>query len=314
MSTRPDRFQGFPRGWFVIAFSDELKSGDAIKLNYFGQALALFRGEDGVARVLDGYCPHLGAHMGKGEVVGDTLRCPFHHWRFDAGGACVEIPYCEKIPAKARVRAWPVIERNGMIYVWHHPERAAPDFDVPSLPNHEAEGWLPWKYAKMRIKTHSKEIVENVVDVAHFAPVHGTHVDWFENEFDGHKAIQRTRGVAYPRGGGKDTFSLTATYYGPGYQISDMKGYLRSLLVNAHTMIDEDTLDLRFGVCIKPTGDAARNEAFQQAYIDNLTTGYLEDVSIWEDKLYREHPVLCAGDGQFIQLRRWYAGFYSSGA
>ena len=41
MSDRRDRFQGFPRGWFIIAFSDELKPGDAIKLNYFGQALAL---------------------------------------------------------------------------------------------------------------------------------------------------------------------------------------------------------------------------------------------------------------------------------
>ena len=209
---------------------------------------------------------------------------------------------------------WPVLERNGMIFLWYHPDQAEPDFDVPFLPNHEADDWLPWAHSCIQIKTHSKEIVENVVDIAHFRPVHGTQIEKFENEFNDHMAVQRTSGVAYPRGGGTDKFDLVATYYGPGYQISDMDGVLQSLLVNAHTMIDENTLDLRFGVAIKPNPDVVaeeHHERFAQAYVDNLTTGFLEDVAIWENKLYRQHPVLCASDGPIMKLRKWYRQFYA---
>lgn len=311
-STPPiDRTPGYPHGWFMICFSDELGPGDVKQLRYFGEAMVLYRGEDGQARIFDAFCPHLGADLAAGgKVVGNDIVCPFHAWRFDGGGQCVEIPYCERIPKGAELRSWPVTERNGLIFVWYHPGNAAPEFDVPVLPNDTEEGWLPWRHSILRIKTHSREIVENVVDLGHFAPVHGTHVDVFENDFVDHKAIQRTRGIAYPRGGGKDRFELEATYYGPGYQISDMRGYLHSMLVNAHTMVDENTLDLRFGVTVKPREGMDVGEDLLRMYVDNLTTGFLEDVQIWENKTFRARPLLCADDGPIMRLRRWYAQFY----
>ncbi len=311
-STPPiDRTPGYPHGWFMICFSDELGIGDVKQLRYFGEAMVLYRGEDGLARIFDAFCPHLGADLAAGgNVVGNDIVCPFHAWRFDGAGQCVEIPYCERIPKGAELRAWPVTERNGLIFVWYHPGNAPPEFDVPVLPNHTEEGWLPWRHSILRIKTHSREIVENVVDLGHFAPVHGTHVDVFENDFVDHKAIQRTKGIAYPRGGGKDRFELEATYYGPGYQISDMRGYLHSMLVNAHTMVDENTLDLRFGVTVKPRDGVDVGEDLLNMYVENLTTGFLEDVQIWENKTFRARPLLCADDGPIMRLRRWYAQFY----
>ena len=243
------------------------------------------------------------------------MVCPFHEWRYDTSGQCVEIPYCDgPVSPKAKLKRWIALERNGMVFLWHHPAGEAPDFDVPVLANETEEGWTPWRHHVIRIKTHSKEIVENVVDIAHFMPVHGTDVATFENEFTDHMAIQRTAGTAYPRGGGKDTFKLTATYYGPGYQISDMSGYLDSMLVNAHTMVDDSTLDLRFGVTIKPKPGAKHTEAFADAYIQNLTTGFLEDVQIWENKVYMEVPLLAKSDGPIMKLRRWYAQFYGQEA
>ena len=304
-------FVGFPRGWFVVGFSDELKPGDIKSLKYFNETMMMYRGEDGVVRIMDSICPHLGADLAAGgKVIGDSVQCPFHHWRFGADGKCAEIPYCDKIPKKASLNARTVKELNGMIFLWYHPAGEAPDFEVPVLPNEQEEGWLPWAHSIIRIKTHSKEIVENVVDLAHFGPVHGTHVDRFDNEFTDHMAIQRTGGVAYPRGGGKDNFELDATYYGPGFQISDMRGYMHSMLVNAHTMIDENTLDLRFGVSIKPLPDKEATEQIRKMYVENLTVGFLEDVQIWENKAYLERPLLCVADGPIAKLRRWYAQFY----
>jgi len=306
------RFDGYPKGWFVIGFSDEYQRGDVKKLQYFNQALVAFRDEEGVLQVKDGYCPHLGAHLGAGGVVeGTCIRCPFHHWLFSESGECVEIPYTDRrIPKMARLEPWTVREQDGLIYLWHHPDKSQPEFDVPSIPRGEGD-WLPWKHSVLRLKTHSREIVENVVDIAHFKYIHGTHVHRFENRFEGHKAIQINQGTAFPRGGGKDEFELEATYYGPGVQISDMRGVLHSLLVNAHTMVDDQTLDLRFGVSLKPTGNEEQTARIAEMYIQNLTQGFLEDVEIWENKTFRELPILCAHDGPIMKLRKWYAQFYA---
>jgi 3-ketosteroid 9alpha-monooxygenase subunit A len=176
--------------------------------------------------------------------------------------------------------------------------------------NYEEEGWTPWRNAILHIKTHPREIVENVVDIGHFIPVHGTHIDNLKNEFIDHTAVQINTGVAYPVGGGKDTYSLNATYFGPGYQVTHMKGYLESRLINAHTMIDQDTLHLRFAVSLKHGGDLKKTEKFLEQYIENLREGFFQDVRIWENKAFRDRPILCDGDGAIMRLRKWYRQFY----
>src|SRR5262249_33274820 len=117
-----DRFpmSPYPTGWFAVAYSDELKPGAVLPARYFGEELAIYRAASGAPRVLGGFCPHLGAHLGYGGCVeGETIACPFHKWRFDGAGTCVEIPYAKKIPPKARTRSWPARDLNGFIMVHH---------------------------------------------------------------------------------------------------------------------------------------------------------------------------------------------------
>jgi 3-ketosteroid 9alpha-monooxygenase subunit A len=304
--------RGFPRGWFVIETSRGLEAEEVKPIKYFGRDMVLFRGESGEPHVLDAFCPHLGAHLGHGgKVVGDTIRCPFHAWRFDGtGGKCVEVPYAKRIPNKAEVGAHPVQEKNGLIFMWNCPKGTAPDWEIPVIEHYAKDGWTEWDAALLHIKTHPKEVVENLADKAHFGPVHGTWVDWFENEYKGHIGIQRARGVAYPRGGGEDRFELQSTYYGPGYMLTEMKSVLPNILLLAHTPIDEHSLHLRFGAMIDLSNVREGGDKFTAQYRENLLIGFREDIQLWENKVYRDRPVLVDGDGDLGGLRRWYAQFY----
>ena len=113
-----------PNGWFAVAQSDDLSPGETKNVHYFGRDLVVWREEvSGQPHVVDVYCAHLGAHLGvgagspdshdpgPGTVVGACLQCPFHGWRYDGSGACIEIPYATsaRIPEKARVRAFPAV-------------------------------------------------------------------------------------------------------------------------------------------------------------------------------------------------------------
>lgn len=302
----------YPRGWFVVAFSEEIAKGEAKELRYFGEKLVAFRGEDGEVRIMDGYCAHMGASLGAGgKVIGNTIRCPFHAWRYCGTGECVDIPYAKKIPAKARQRVWPSREINGVVLVHHDPAGNAPEYDIPVIPEHGAADWLPWTRNMYTIKTHPREIVENLADKAHFPAVHSTEIEDFAFDVNGHLAQQRVKGRAKLPDGGYDVFASTTTYHGPGYLLMRMDGALQNYMLVAHTPIDQNTLDLRMGVMLKIVGNRTKTEGFVAQYMANLKAGFEDDILIWESKLYRETPVLCDGDGPITQLRRWYKQFYT---
>jgi 3-ketosteroid 9alpha-monooxygenase subunit A len=301
----------YPRGWFGIAFSDEIPVGETRALKYFGRSLAAWRGHDGRVRVLDAHCPHMGAHLAvKGKVAGDCIQCPFHGWRFDGEGRCVEIPYARAVPPKARQPAWRVREVNGVVLVHFDPSGGEPQFDVPVIPEFGGEGWLPWATSQYHIKTHPREVVDNLADKAHFAFVHTTEIDEFRFECDGITATQHVRGRALLANGGVDAFSSRTTYFGPAYLLMRMDGALQNYMILLHTPVDENSLDLRLGVMLKIVGSRERTEGYVKGYLDNLRRGFEDDLEIWEHKVYRDPPLLCDGDGPIGKLRRWYRQFY----
>ena len=123
------REERYARGWYVIGSRASI-ADKPITLNAFGTRLAVFRGEeDGAIHALDAFCPHMGGDLSQGFIRGNSLVCPFHEWSWDKGGVCDHIPYAKKIPEKAVIKSWPVLEKNGLIFVWNdvsygwnHPE------------------------------------------------------------------------------------------------------------------------------------------------------------------------------------------------
>ncbi|MEZ4287872.1 MAG: Rieske 2Fe-2S domain-containing protein [Polyangiales bacterium] len=311
-----DMFPGYPRGWFVVGLSKELAVGEVKPIKYFGRDLVMYRGESGEAIVQSAFCPHLGAHLGYGgKVEGDCIRCPFHAWRFDKTGKCDEVPYAKKIPPKAKIQSNPVQEKNGLIFMWNaHDEGEEPTWEIPVIPEYGTEGWTDWDSSLLEIKTHPKEVVENLADKGHFGPIHGTWVTEFGNEYEGHIGKQFAKGTAYPRGGGEDPFELQSTYYGPGYMITEMQSYLPNIMLLCHTPVTKDLLHVRIGAIIDVSNVKNNKQAFIDGYKNNILIGFREDIQIWENKQYRDRPVLCDGDGDLGALRRWYQQFYQPAA
>jgi phenylpropionate dioxygenase-like ring-hydroxylating dioxygenase large terminal subunit len=315
MIQRKYPFPPYPNGWFQVAYSDEVTPGAVVPLEYFGKSLVLFRTEQGNAAVLDAFCPHLGAHLGYGgKVVGESIACPFHAWRFDGCGGCVDVPYAKKIPPKAKMTAWPVREVNGLVMVWFHANGEAPTWEVPAAPEYNHAEWTSYERRRWKVRTRHQEMAENAVDSAHFHFLHGTS-NQPESRAEANGPVlhvHSTTGMTTPRGGVEG--SVESTSYGFGYSTVRFRGIVETLLVSSMTAIDEEHIDVRFSFSIKKLIDKDVTQGVGKAFIREVSRQLEQDIPIWEHKTYFEHPVLCDGDGPIGLFRKWCRQFYSQPA
>jgi nitrite reductase/ring-hydroxylating ferredoxin subunit len=310
----PRRFPfPLPNGWFAVAESAALKPGQVQRAFYLGRELALFRTASGVARVFDAYCPHLGAHLAVGgKVSGDTLQCPFHGWRFDGDGQCVEIPYAKRIPPHARARAWQVEERYGLIFIWHHLEGKPPFYRVPEVPELESADWITPVRREWRVRTAIQEMAENDHDSAHFPIVHQGKYLPTTVSYDG---LTKTCVSPITRGlpdGGELEAELVRTSYSLGIATVSYRGIpgMGFIMLSVVTPVDEENVHMRWLLTVTTN----LPEAAQQEVIKGITegTGLEADIPIWENKRFMPNPMLCDGDGPIAEFRRWAAQFYST--
>jgi phenylpropionate dioxygenase-like ring-hydroxylating dioxygenase large terminal subunit len=107
-----------------------------------GQNLVLFKNAQGEFGLLDRDCPHRGADLAYGRNEGDGLRCPFHGWKFDVTGQCLETPAEPKgsvLCTRIKQRNYPVQERSGILFAWMGPEGSSPP-PLPAIDCFQAPG------------------------------------------------------------------------------------------------------------------------------------------------------------------------------
>jgi phthalate 4,5-dioxygenase oxygenase subunit len=108
--------------WMPAALSEELMGArPVVPVTLMGERLVLFRDEGGRLGLMQRHCPHRGADMCYGRLEDNGLRCPFHGWHFDVTGQCVEQPgepEGSQMHEKVQARAYPVEERNGIIWAY----------------------------------------------------------------------------------------------------------------------------------------------------------------------------------------------------
>ncbi|MFT5439507.1 MAG: 5,5'-dehydrodivanillate O-demethylase [Alphaproteobacteria bacterium] len=125
--------------WLPVYRARDLKPGRTKPLEMLSEKFTLYRGEDGVARIVDFRCPHRGTQLSVGWVEGSSIRCRYHGWRYDGAGQCVEqpneqTPFCDRI----KLRSYPSREYLGLIFAFlgdgePPPFPAYPDLDLPGI-------------------------------------------------------------------------------------------------------------------------------------------------------------------------------------
>jgi phenylpropionate dioxygenase-like ring-hydroxylating dioxygenase large terminal subunit len=311
-------FPPYPNGWFAIGFASDFPTGAVVTRRHFGQDLIVYRTGGGALHVTDPHCPHVGAHLGHGgRVVGDHLRCPFHGWCFDGDGQCVEIPGTDRIPPRAQLRTWPARETNGVVFVHYHEAGAAPTWEPPLLPD---DGWSHNRTVLWTLRTHPQEVFENIVDSAHLAPLHGCQAGSIERDpvEDGHsfnivlKLVADGAIVGMP--GITNEVILDVTMYGLGNAI--VKTHVLNAGIHARqriycTPIDEQRIEIRGVVNLRALDDPLVTEQVAELFYQAYVVDFAMDFPIWENKVYRERPILSAADGPFMAYRKWARSFYS---
>jgi phenylpropionate dioxygenase-like ring-hydroxylating dioxygenase large terminal subunit len=304
----------YPNGWFGLCYADELLPGAVKPLHVLGRDLVAFRADDGAAYVLDAFCPHLGAHLGHGGTVdGATVRCPFHGWRWDgASGRCVEVPYAKKIPPKAALRTWPVLEQNDLLYVYHHVDGAAPDWEPDRIPEIGQPDYYRWASREWVIRSHPQEVMENGVDYAHFITLHGWQtvaMRWTPNgvrytlEIDVDTEAERQAATA------ANATTVNSYNSGPGFLFTRVTGPMRGIAMNMLTPLDPERLRVQHAYYAHRDVPEETVRAFFTAY----EADWHLDFPIWDHKVHHLRPVLTEGERDVGRFRRWYRQFYTDG-
>lgn len=332
----------FPNGWFALLESRDLKPGDAKSVSCLGKNLAVFRGEDGTAHVLDAYCPHMGANLAVGGVVKkNCLECPFHGWQFRGhDGKCVHVPYCDEkhIPDSARVNSYCSQEKNGFIFLWFHAEGCDPLWEPPDIEEVMKDVWKYCGRSEHIINAHIEEIPENGADVAHLKQVHGPIMtagidlgrmqtkwwsfarhdwvgSWAQNPDPDKKHVGQLdlvhRIVLFGKHFSVLDLKVTALQIGPGlvhlHFVSPIFG--KGIFIQTLTPIEPLVQRVVHHVYINrrcPT-IVAKFFLFGEALMVE------RDIMIWNNKQYISKPLLLKSkeDALVGRHRRWYSQFYS---
>ncbi|KJE22529.1 ring-hydroxylating dioxygenase, large terminal subunit [Frankia torreyi] len=322
-------------GWFQVAWSVDIGPEQVVPLRYFGRDLVAYRGRDGVVRVHDRYCRHLGASLAHGGcVVDEGIRCPFHGWVWSPEGRNVSIPYQDRPNRGPKLGTWTTVERNETIYVWHDAAGREPLWDVPDAlgdaPHAASRRFHPAGVEGRQhfrdLRAHPQMVLENVVDPHHFRFVHHTAASpvVLEERVEGAQWWSR---VGFGRGWAQhardaegrvrtDTANtIEILWSGPGVSVNveHMGEGVRVISINTTPVEDGRTEIFATYWIDELAGDLA--DGTYERRLADAKLALPDDIVIWANQTFLDAPALATEEARgFRALRSWSAQFYPDAA
>ena len=161
------------KDWYVICRKEEIEENKILLKYVFDQEIIIWKKKERIM-AWENLCIHRGSRLSLGSINNGILKCAYHGWEYNQDAQCVKIPSQPdiKIPKKACVKSYKVIEKMNM--VWINLSKDANDFvNIKEFNesnfNHVASG--PYI-----MNASAPRAIENFLDVAHFPFVHENHL------------------------------------------------------------------------------------------------------------------------------------------
>ena len=157
--------------WYVAAWDHEVLRMRMLRRVLLNEPVVLYRKTDGKPVALQDRCCHRHAPLSKGTLKGDRIECGYHGFTYDDTGKCVRIPGQDTVPDDARVKCYPVVERDHWIWIWMGDPDLADDGLIEDFHWMNDSQWRS-KGELLRLAGNYLLLVENLCDLSHLPFVH----------------------------------------------------------------------------------------------------------------------------------------------
>jgi len=164
------------RYWVPVLLSSEIGEADGpqVRVQILGEKLIAFRDTSGEPGLIDEFCTHRGASLFFGRNEEGGIRCAYHGLKFNRNGDCVEVPSAPQICERMRIKAYPCIERAGVVWAYMGPKDkrpAPPEVEWCTLPDSHV-------FVSKRLQeSNYLQAMEGGIDTSHVTYVHRYEVD-----------------------------------------------------------------------------------------------------------------------------------------
>jgi vanillate O-demethylase monooxygenase subunit len=159
--------------WYVAAWSRDVATAPVAR-TVLGENIVLFRMANGDVSALEDLCPHRLLPLSQGSVIGDSIRCGYHGLTFDGAGQCIAAPTQDSVPSGACVRAYPVAEKLGLVWIWMGDAESADPAAIYDLPQYHEPSWGVAHGDALYVKASYLLLCDNLCDPTHVNYVHPT--------------------------------------------------------------------------------------------------------------------------------------------
>src|SRR4051812_45996483 len=165
--------------WIPVLLEDELPENDCapVRVKVLSESLIAIRDTEGRYGLMDEFCAHRGVSLWFGRNEESGLRCPYHGWKFDVTGQCVDIPSEDedsRVTARMKLKSYPLVLRGGVLWTYMGPpekQPALPEFEFAMVPRAQ-------RFVSKRIQQCNwLQAMEGGIDSSHVSFLHSGNIN-----------------------------------------------------------------------------------------------------------------------------------------
>lgn len=164
----------FPKNAWYVACTPEEIDDKPLGRKICDEAIVFYRGSDNMVAALEDFCPHRGAPLSLGSVVEGKLVCGYHGLEMGCDGKTIAMPG-QRVRGFPAIRAYPVIERYGFVWVWPGDPAQADEAKLHRLEWAESPEWA-YGGGLYHIGCDYRLMIDNLMDLTHETYVHATSI------------------------------------------------------------------------------------------------------------------------------------------